>query len=152
MKARLAGLFAALTITAGTVLTGAAAAQAATPAVQFTRIQFDSPGKDTRTNASLNAEWVRLTNKTKKTINLKNWTVRDRAGKIYKFPAYNLGAAKNVYIHTGKGTNGKPTTADRYWQSGNYIWNNTGDAATLRDGGNRTIDSCSWTKGTVTAC
>jgi Lamin Tail Domain len=152
MKARLAGLFAALTVAAGTVLTGAVPAQAAAPAVQFTRIQFNSPGSDTRTNASLNAEWVRLTNKTKKTISLKNWTVRDRAGKIYKFPAYNLGAAKNVYIHTGKGTNGKPAAADRYWQSGNYIWNNTGDKATLKNTKKSTIDTCSWKSVTATNC
>jgi hypothetical protein len=37
---------------------------ATTPVLQFTYIVYDSPGKDTRTNASLNAEYVRITNTT----------------------------------------------------------------------------------------
>jgi hypothetical protein len=32
-----------------------------------------------------------------------------------------------------------------YWGSGNYIWNNTGDTATLRNASGKTLDTCSWT-------
>jgi hypothetical protein len=57
-----------------------------------------------------------------------------------------------VTVHTGKGTNGKPGAADRYWGSGNYIWNNTGDTATLRSATGKTINTCKFKKGVATNC
>jgi hypothetical protein len=116
-------------------------AEAATPSVTFSKVYVNSPGSDTRSNSSLNAEWVLLRNNTTKSIQLKGWTVRDRSAHIYKFGSFSLGSKKTVYVHTGKGTN---TSTNRYWGSGNYIWNNDGDAATLRNASNATIDSCSW--------
>jgi hypothetical protein len=118
-------------------------AEAATPSVSFTRVYVNSPGSDNRSNSSLNAEWVRLKNNTSKPIQLKGWTVRDRSSHVYTFGSFSLGSKKTVYVHTGKGTN---TSANRYWGSKNYIWNNDGDAATLRNSSNKTIDSCSWKK------
>jgi hypothetical protein len=124
-----------------------------TPAVgsvQFTRIQYNSPGTDTGSNTSLNNEWVRLTNKTKNTMNLKGWTVRDAANHVYTFTSFNLGAGKSVTMHTGKGTN---TSANRYWARTGYVWNNGGDTAILRTGAGKTVDSCKWGTGSgVTAC
>ncbi|MBG0561770.1 lamin tail domain-containing protein [Actinoplanes sp. NEAU-A11] len=122
----------------------AAPAGPAVGSVQFTRIQFNAPGKDTRKNKSINGEYYKLTNKTNKTINLKGWTVRDRAGNLYRFTStYNLGAGKSVIVHTGKGTN-KSTV--RYWGKTKHVWNNGGDTATLRTPANKTIDTCRWTK------
>jgi hypothetical protein len=121
--------------------------------VLFTKAQYNSPGADTGTNANLNGEWVRLTNKTTKTINLKGWTVRDRSAHVYTFAAYYLTTGASVYLLTGKGTNGKPASSYRFWGQTAYIWNNTGDAATLRSPANKNIDSCSWGAGSgVTAC
>lgn len=86
-----------------------------------------------------------MTNKRTYTINLRGWTLRDRSGHIYTFAStYNLGPGKNVYIHTGRGTNGSPDYQHRYWGSGAYIWNNTGDTAYVRNGSGTLIDSCSW--------
>jgi hypothetical protein len=127
----------------------AAPAQAATPSVTFNRIYVNSPGTDTRSNASLNAEWVRLKNNTSKSIQLKGWTVRDKAGHVYTFGSLSLGSKKTVYVHTGKGTN---TSTNRYWGSGNYIWNNDGDKATLRNASKSTVDTCSWKTVTATNC
>ncbi|XVU24574.1 lamin tail domain-containing protein [Actinoplanes sp. CA-054009] len=127
-------------------------AQAAEAPVYFSRIYYDSPGSDTRSNASLNAEWFRLTNSTKKTIQLKNFTVRDAANHVYKFGAYALAPGKSVVVHTGKGTAGKPSAVDRYWGSGNYIWNNTGDTATLRNPAGKVINTCKFGKGVATNC
>ena len=124
----------------------------AAPVVSFSRIYVDSPGSDTRTNASLNAEWVRLTNNTAQGIQLRGWSVRDRANHVYAFSTYTLGARKSVYIHTGRGTNGRPDAAHRYWQSGNYIWNNTGDTAILRNAAGAQVDSCTWGRTTATNC
>jgi hypothetical protein len=114
--------------------------------VQFTKIQYSGP-------PGLTNEWVRMTNKTSKAINLKGWTVKDAAGNTYTFSgSYSLGAGRNVYVHTGKGTNGKPDYQHRYWGKTSYVWNNGGDTATLRSG-STTIDSCRWTSDKqVTYC
>jgi hypothetical protein len=127
----------------------ASPAEAATPSVTFNRIYVNSPGSDTRSNSSLNAEWVRLKNNTSKSIQLKGWTVRDKSGHVYTFGSFSLRSKKTVYVHTGKGGN---TSTNRYWGSGNYIWNNTGDSATLKNKSKSTIDSCSWKSVTATNC
>ena len=114
----------------------------AASSISFGRIQYNSPGSDTRTNTSLNAEYVRIHNSASHGISLKGWTVRDASGHVYTFGTYTLGAGKTVTLHTGKGTN---TSTNRYWGSGNYIWNNTGDTATLKNSGGTRIDVCSWT-------
>ncbi|WP_430780933.1 lamin tail domain-containing protein [Actinoplanes sp. G11-F43] len=112
--------------------------------VQFTRIQYNAPGVDRKTNKSINGEYFRLTNKTKKSLDLKGWTVRDAAGNLYRFTtSYTLKAGKNVIVRTGKGTN---TTATRYWGKKHHVWNNGGDSALLRTNANKTIDTCKWTK------
>jgi hypothetical protein len=124
----------------------AAPASAATPAVTFTKIQYNSPGTDDRTNASLNAEWVRLTNNTKSAINLKNWTLRDKSNHVLTLPSYSLKSKASVYVHTGSGT---AYSNHLFWNSGNYIWNNTGDTATLKNTAAKTIDTCTWKSGTT---
>ncbi|MEV6811533.1 lamin tail domain-containing protein [Micromonospora sp. NPDC051296] len=144
MTRRLLGLVAALAVAVSGSLAVATPAQAATPAIEITKVYYDSPGVDNRSNKSLNAEWVRLTNRRSSTINLKNWTLRDKANHVYKFSGdFKLAKGKSVVIHTGKGTN---TAGHRYWGSGNYIWNNTGDIAYLRNASGKLIDSCKWTK------
>ena len=124
----------------------------ATPApkagdVQFTKIVYNSPGADNGSNTSLNAEYVRLTNRTAKTVNLKGWTVRDAAGHVYKIANdHRIGSGKSVYVHSGKGTNGRPDSAHRYWNRTGYVWNNSGDTAYLRSPAGKSIDSCRWTR------
>ncbi|MDI6097917.1 lamin tail domain-containing protein [Actinoplanes sp. NEAU-A12] len=119
----------------------------ATPAVgsiQFTRVNYNAAGVDRRTNTSINGEYARLTNKSKKAVNLKGWTVRDAAGNLYRFTTnYTLAAGKSVTVRTGKGSN---TTATRYWGRSYHVWNNAGDTAALRTGAGKLIDSCKWTK------
>jgi hypothetical protein len=114
----------------------------AASSIQFRRIQYDSPGSDNRTNASLNAEYVVLKNVTTRNISITNWTVRDAANHVYKFGTFTLGAGKSVTLHTGKGTN---SSTHRYWGSGNYVWNNTGDTATLKTPSGTTAYTCKWT-------
>jgi hypothetical protein len=153
-KNRLVAFLSALGVAVGATLAVGAPAQAATPAVQITKVYYNSPGTDDRSNSSLNAEWVRMTNRTTRAINLKYWTLRDKAGHIYRFSSdYRLDPGKHVYVHTGKGTNGKPDYQHRYWNSSAYIWNNTGDAAYLRNPSGSLIDSCSWgSSGSYTYC
>ncbi|XVU24630.1 lamin tail domain-containing protein [Actinoplanes sp. CA-054009] len=114
-------------------------------AVEFTKIRYDSTGADTGTNASLNAEWVKLTNKTGTRVNLNGWTLRDAQNIVYKFTGTTyLNAGASIFVQTGKGTN---TATHRFWgragKSG-YVWNNGGDTAFLRTPTGQTADACKW--------
>lgn len=125
---------------AGLVL-GSGPAQAATT-VKITKIYYDSPGADNRSAASLNAEYVVVTNTTGSTQTITGWTIRDAQKHVYTFPTTKIAAHRTVTLHTGTGTD---TTTARYWRSGNYIWNNTGDTATLRNRSGTGVSTCRYT-------
>jgi hypothetical protein len=112
-------------------------------AVRITKVQYDSPGSDTGSKSSLNAEWVKIKNKGSKAVSLSGWTLRDTAGHVYDFGSFTLKADTTVTVHTGQGSNG---SKHRYWGSGAYIWNNDGDTAKLKKG-NKLIDKCKWGAG-----
>jgi Lamin Tail Domain len=114
---------------------------AAPGAIRIVRIYYDSPGTDTGTNASLNAEWIRLKNTGSAGRQLRNWTVRDAAGHVYRFGTYTLRAGRTVTIHTGNGAN---TARHRYWGQDNYVWNNDQDTARLRRANGTLVDTCSY--------
>ncbi len=115
-------------------------AEAASP-VQIYKVYYDSPGSDTGSNTSLNAEYVVLKNISTRTVALTGWTLRDAQGHVYRFGTFYLGAGKYVFVHTGKGTN---TATHRYWGLSWYVWNNTGDKAYLRNPAGTLMDSCAW--------
>lgn len=132
----------AIGLAAASALTGLATAAPAQAAgsVHLTEIYYNSPGPDTGSNASLNAEWVTIKNSTSRAVSLKGWTLTDASRHTYAFPAVTLGAGRTVKIHTGHGTN---RSTDLYQQRGWYVWNNDKDTATLRKPG-RTVDTCSY--------
>jgi Lamin Tail Domain len=81
-------------------------------------------------------------NSTAKAKALKGWTLRDAAGHVYHYPSsYRLGPDRRVKIHTGHGSN---TQANLYWGSGQYIWNNDKDTATLKRPNSTVADRCSY--------
>ena len=139
-----------LAVAAAALGSFAVPAQAASP-IQIGRTQYDSPGSDTRTASSLNAEYVTIKNVTATARSLRGWTLRDAANHVYTFGAVTLGGGKSLLLHTGRGTN---SATNLYWGSGNYIWNNDGDTATLKTATGSTTDTCRWdASGTgVTAC
>ena len=116
----------------------------ASSAVRFAKIQYNSPGTDNRSNSSLNAEWVTITNHASTRRTLTGWTLRDASGHVYRFPTFGLAAGSSVRVHTGTGSNG---TYNLYWRASNYIWNNSGDKATLKNSAGTTLDTCSWGSG-----
>lgn len=133
----------AATLTAVAVLlAGPAPAMAA---VRIVKVQFNPPGKDYGSNASLNDEWVRIRNTGSTPRSLKGWTLRDRVNHVYRFAALRLAAGDTVDIHTGRGAN---TRHHRYWDAGWYVWNNDGDQATLRKDTGALVDRCGWSAGT----
>jgi hypothetical protein len=135
--AALAGIVMAL----GLVLTSVSSAQAAYR-MQIHKIYYNSPGKDTGSNTSLNGEWVELENTSGSRISLKGWTLHDAGTKhTYTFGTYTINAHGSVKIHTGTGSN---TQTNRYWGLSGYVWNNTGDQATLKDSHGNVIDRCSY--------
>jgi hypothetical protein len=119
-------------------------AEASTYPLHFTKIYYNSPGSDTGSNTSLNAEYVTIKNTSTTTRALTGYTVRDKSNHVYKFGTFSLGAGKSVRIHTGKGTN---TPTDRYWGRAAYVWNNTGDTAYLRNPAGTLRHTCSWGNG-----
>ncbi|GAA2705111.1 lamin tail domain-containing protein [Streptomyces anthocyanicus] len=111
------------------------------PSVEISRVQYDSPGRDTRSNRSLNKEWVEITNNTRRAVNLDGWTLRDEDGHTYTFRHYRLDGRATVRVHTGQG---RDTRSDVYQDRRNYVWDNRSDTATLRNDHRRFVDSESW--------
>ncbi|MGW4272204.1 lamin tail domain-containing protein [Streptomyces seoulensis] len=136
-----AALTAAAVTAALAVPASAADHRAPKPSVQISRVQADSPGRDDRSNRSLNAEWVEITNNTRKTVNLNGWTLSDRDGHTYTFHHYRLQGRSTVRVHTGTGHD---TRHGLFQDRRAYVWNNTSDTATLRNDHHRFVDSRSW--------
>lgn len=117
-------------------------ATAADPTLHFSKAYVNSPGADTGSNTSLNAEYVVVSNSSyNTTYRLTGYTIRDRSGHVYKFPTFSLRPRASVTVHTGRGTN---TGTNLYWGSRAYIWTNSGDTAYLRNTVGTLKDSCSW--------
>ncbi|MEV7129637.1 lamin tail domain-containing protein [Streptomyces sp. NPDC093260] len=115
------------------------------PSVRISRVQADSPGRDDRSTRSLNAEWVEITNTTRKTVDLNGWTLSDRDGHTYTFHHYRLEGRSTVRVHTGTGTGtGRDARRDLYQDRHAYVWNNTSDTATLRNEYHHFVDSRFW--------
>ncbi|MER7826987.1 lamin tail domain-containing protein [Streptomyces sp. NPDC096097] len=140
----------AATVLAAGAVVGAAALPAAAhdgdrhhqrPRVEISRVQADSPGRDDRTNRSLNNEWVEITNTTRDAINLRGWTMRDSDGNRYRFDNVRINSRATIRIHTGQG---RDTRTDLFQDRRNYVWDNNSDTATLRDDRGRTVDTATW--------
>jgi hypothetical protein len=120
-------------------------AQAAPATVYIYKVYYNSPGSDTGSNTSPNAEHVVIRNDDDVSHSVSGWTVRDAAGHVYKFGTLRLGAGKQAVIHTGKGTTYTTSTSRHlYWGRGWYVWNNTGDKVILRRADGSLKDTCSY--------
>jgi len=118
--------------------------------IKISRVYFDSPGSDTGSNTSLNAEWIKLRNGCASGKSLNGWTVRDTSSHVYRFDAYTLRAGGYVKIHTG---NGADTAGHRYWDADGYVWNNSGDTAKLKNAAGTLKDRCQFSgAGSSAAC
>lgn len=109
--------------------------------IVFYSAYWDSPGSDSGSNTSLNAEYVKLKNTSSTTRYITGWTIRDVQNHVYTFPSTKIAPGRYMTLRTGKGTN---TSATRYWGRTWYIWNNSGDTAYLRTKAGTLIDKCAW--------
>jgi P pilus assembly chaperone PapD len=138
IRAALPALAGAVALT-GTLLSGPAEAAGG---VVIHRVYFDSPGKDTRTNAGYNGEWVQIKNTGSRAVSLKGWVLKDRDNHKYTFLNVSIGAKKTIKVRTGSG---RDTATEKFQNRRAYVWNNTSDTATLLKAGGSKVDSCSWT-------
>jgi hypothetical protein len=123
-------------------------AQAAPATVYIYKVYYNSPGSDTGSNSSLNAEYVVIRNGDNVSHSVTGWTVRDPAGHVYKFGTLKLGAGKQAIIHTGRGTTYTTSASTHfYWGRSSYVWNNTGDKVILRRADGSLKDTCSYKGG-----
>lgn len=114
----------------------------ATSPIRLYKIYYNSPGPDHGGNTSLNAEYVELHNTAGSAINLTDWVLHDGGQRhTYTFPSYTIKAHGYVLIHTGQGS---ATPSQLYWGLSWYVWDNSGDTATLKDRHNDVIDRCSY--------
>ncbi|MGW0771841.1 lamin tail domain-containing protein [Streptomyces sp. NPDC002676] len=109
--------------------------------VYISAVQYDSPGRDNRSNRSLNREWVDVTNSTRWAVNLDGWTLSDEAGHTYTFRHFWLEGRGTVRVHTGEG---RDTYTDVFQDRRYYVWDNDRDTATLRNDRGRFVDEESW--------
>ncbi|WP_234329406.1 MULTISPECIES: lamin tail domain-containing protein [unclassified Streptomyces] len=110
-------------------------------AVFISDVQYDSPGQDDRSNRSLNAEWVEITNDSGRAVNLDGWTLSDEDGLTYTFDHYRLSGRATVRVHTGIGRDNR---TDVYQDRRAYVWDGHSDTATLRNHRGRLVDEFSW--------
>ncbi|WP_260335824.1 lamin tail domain-containing protein [Streptomyces sp. EAS-AB2608] len=110
-------------------------------AVYISDVQYNSPGLDDRSNRSLNAEWVEITNGSRRAVNLDDWTLADEDGHTYTFHHYRLNGHATVRVHSGIGRDRK---TDLFQDRQAYVWDNHSDTATLRNHRGRFVDEVFW--------
>lgn len=136
----------------------------ASAAIRIKRINFDPTGADSATNRHLNKEWIIIKNTSHKVRRLDGWKLHDRRrDHTYVFGDRSQGddvftdirlePRGYIRLHTGQGqdsatatTHGDiPTHYDFYWDLDNYVWNNDGDRATLKNPAGLVVDRCAYT-------
>jgi Lamin Tail Domain len=122
------------------IVLAAVAAPGAAGAIRL-KVFFDPAGDDTGSASSLRAEYVELRNTGRGPVALTNWTLRDATGKTYRFGRLVLRGGATVRVHTGTGAN---SAKHVFWGQDNYVWNNDGDKATLRNAASRIVAQCSY--------
>ncbi|GGO44830.1 MULTISPECIES: lamin tail domain-containing protein [Streptomyces] len=142
IRSTVTAVLAATAVAAPLLVASPATAAAHQGGLHLGFIQYDSPGRDTGSNSSLNGEWVNVHNNTRGAIQLKGYKLKDNTGYTYTFGSYKIGAGKTVKVRTGKGSNGAGYV---FWGRAAYVWNNTSDKARLIKPSGSQLDSCSWT-------
>ncbi|MEV8568382.1 lamin tail domain-containing protein [Streptomyces sp. NPDC051322] len=108
-------------------------------AIDLSGVHFETHHRGQR--ADLGTEWISVTNKTHRAVNLKNWTLSDSQHHTYRFHALRLGAHKSVKVHTGFG---RDNARNVYQDRRSSVWDKAGDRATLRDARGHVVDTVSW--------
>jgi len=100
--------------------------------IYITHIKYNPLGPD------VPKEYIEISSEESVPVNLKDWTTRDRAGHIYKFPDFNINPGRKIKVWTKVGTDDEDNL---YCDRRKAVWNNEGDKATLRDAAGKIVDS-----------
>lgn len=127
-------------------------------AIRIKQIAFNPPGWDSGTNRHLNREWILIKNTGPNDVQMRGWQVFDRyRDHVYRFNSIYLEPGDTIRLHTGRGSfDGAPACEegtpcpehahnDFYWGLDSYVWNNSGDKATLKRPNGATVDRCIYT-------
>jgi hypothetical protein len=140
-RLRMIAMAAVVPLSLGALLAPQAASAAPASPVTINFIFYNSPGRDTGSNASLNAEYVILMNNTNHRVTITHWTLTDKAHHTYRFGRKTLAAHSFVFVHTGRHRN---QGLHVYWGRHAYAWSNTGDTAVLKNAVGAVKDRCSY--------
>ena len=140
-----------------------ATAGPALAAIKIKKIVFNPEGADSGTNRHLNKEWIVIKNTGDRVRSLVGWKVHDRGrDHTYRFGDESQGddvftdirlqPGGYIRLHTGRGQDSAtvsshgdtPAYYDFYWDLDNYVWNNEGDSATLRNRTGNIVDRCAY--------
>jgi hypothetical protein len=125
-------------------------------AIEIKRISFDPAGADTGANLHLNREYIYLVNTGPRAKQLRGWKVIDKGrDHVYRFGALLLEPGDTIRLRSGRGDDGAPACEvgepcpehahyDFHWGLDNYVWNNDGDRATVKDSEGNVVDRCSY--------
>lgn len=116
--------------------------------IKFAKIQYESPGVDTGSNASLNAEYAVIKNTGHKAVQLKGYQMTDLGtpGARFVFGKYRLKPHHVVKVHTGKG---RRSRNNLYFGRSDYFWHDDTDAGYLANRNGRRIDTCAYVSHTT---
>jgi len=122
--------------------------------MQFRKIYFDPPGRDSASNEDLNAERVVIRNETSGDRRLEGWVLKDAGGEnVYTFPDVTIHSGDSVIVHTGQGrqkpaactVNGhRVCVTHLYWGLDAYVWDNDTDRAKLKSRSSNVVDRCGY--------
>lgn len=140
-RLRMIAMAAAVPLSMGLLLAPQAASAAPASPVSINFIFYNPPGRDSGSNASLNAEYVILKNTSSHRVTITHWTISDKAHHTFKFGRKTLAAHAMVVVHTG---HGRPQSFNVFWGRNGYAWSNTGDTAVLKGANGSVKDRCSY--------
>ena len=140
------------------------AAAPANAAIRIKKIAFNPAGADSGTNRHLNQEWIIIKNSGDQTRRVDGWKIHDRSrdhsyvlGDTSQgddvFTDIRLQPGGYIRLRTGQGQDSAtasshgdiPTHYDFYWDLDQYVWNNDGDRATLKNRAGDVVDRCAYT-------
>ena len=141
-----------------------ATAAPANAALRITKISFNPAGADSGDSGHIRKEIVVIKNAGSHAVRLDGWRIHDvdrhhvyvfgdRSRGDDVFTDVKLRPGEYVRLHSGRGqdsatatTHGDvPTYYDFYWDLDNYVWNNNGDKATLKNASKDFVDGCAYT-------
>jgi competence protein ComEC len=87
-------------------------------------------------------EYVEIQNEESQPVQLQGWSLSDESNHIFTFPAFVMQPSQICRIYTNEN---HPEWCGFNYGSGEAIWNNSGDTATLRDGQGNIVNQFPYT-------